>query len=79
MIRKFKLLIKELAHDGTIIIFATHILPLAQEVSTKIGIIINGKVQVEGTMEELKQRSGTVNLEDFYFEQVIAHEGTTKS
>ena len=77
--RKFKLLIKELADKGTIIIFATHILPLAQEVSTKIGIIINGKVQVEGTMEELKQRSGTVNLEDFYFEQVIAHEGTTKS
>ena len=77
--RKFKLLVKELAEKGTIIIFATHILPLAQEVSSKIGIIINGKVQVEGTMSELKKRTGTVNLEDFYFEQVIAHEGTAKS
>ncbi len=77
--RKFKLLIKELADKGTIIIFATHILPLAQDVSSKIGIIINGKVKVEGTMSELKKQSGTVNLEDFYFEQVIAHEGTAKS
>ena len=77
--RKFKLLLRKLADNGTIIIFATHILPLAQEVSSKIGIIINGKVQVEGTMEELKKRSGSVNLEDFYFEQVIAHEGTSKS
>ncbi len=77
--RKFKLLIKELAEAGTIIIFATHILPLAQEVSSKIGIIINGKVQVEGTMVELKKKSGSVNLEDFYFEQVMAHEGTAKS
>jgi len=77
--RKFKLLLRELAEKGTIIIFATHILPLAQEVSSKIGIIINGKVQVEGTMKELNKRSGTLNLEDFYFEQVIAHEGTSKS
>ncbi|MEN8223264.1 MAG: ABC transporter ATP-binding protein [Acidobacteriota bacterium] len=77
--RKFKLLLRELAGKGTIIIFATHILPLAQEVSSKIGIIINGKVQVEGTMEELKKRTGSVDLEDFYFEQVIAHEGTSKS
>ncbi len=77
--RKFKLLLKELADKGTIIIFATHILPLAQEVSSKIGIIINGKVVVEGTMEELKKRSGSLNLEDFYFEQVIAHEGASKS
>lgn len=77
--RKFKLLLRELAEKGTIIIFATHILPLAEEVSSKIGIIINGKVQVEGTMKELKKRSGTLNLENFYFEQVIAHEGTSKS
>ncbi len=77
--RKFKLLLRELAEKGTIIIFATHILPLAEEVSSKIGIIINGKLQVEGTMKELKKRSGTLNLEDFYFEQVIAHEGTSKS
>lgn len=74
--RKFKLLLKELAAKGTIIIFATHILPLAQDVSSRIGIIVNGKVQVEGTMKELKKRSGKVNLEDFYFEQVMAHEGT---
>ena len=77
--RKFKVLIKELSEKGTIIIFATHILPLAQEVSSKIGIIINGKVQVEGSMEELKKRSGAINLEDFYFEQVIEHEGIVKS
>lgn len=77
--RKFKVLLRELAAKGTIIIFATHILPLAQEVSTRIGIIIDGKVQVEGTMKELEKRSGKLNLEDFYFDQVMAHEGTAGS
>ncbi|MEN8154903.1 MAG: ATP-binding cassette domain-containing protein [Acidobacteriota bacterium] len=77
--RKFKILLKELAGKGTIIIFATHILPLAQEVSTKIGIIINGKIEVEGSMEELQKSSKGKNLEDFYFEKVMEHENSFKS
>ncbi len=76
--RKFKLKLKELASEGTIIIFATHILPLAQEVSTKIGIIIDGKVVSEGTMAELEKKSGSSNLEDYYFDQVMNHESADK-
>jgi len=74
--RKFKIYLKEVSQKGTIIIFATHILSLAQEVSHKIGIIINGKIVTEGSLEELLKKSAKNkgNLEDFYFNTVIAYE-----
>jgi ABC-2 type transport system ATP-binding protein len=72
--RKFKQLIKEIARKGTVILFATHILPLAQEVSSRIGIIIDGRIEVEGSLAELVRISDGENLEDFYFNTVMAHE-----
>ncbi len=72
--RKFKLLLKEQAKNGTTIIFATHILPLAQEVSSRIGIIIDGAIDIEGNPEKLEKISGEKNLEDFYFNRIMAYE-----
>mgnify|MGYP001766461612 CR=1 FL=1 len=42
--RKFKSILKEVSRGGTVVIFATHILSLAQEVSRRIGIILDGKI-----------------------------------
>lgn len=72
--RKFKILIKQLAKKGVAIIFATHILPLAQDVSTRIGIIINGKIDTDGDLDSLEKSSGSKDLEDFYFGRIMAHE-----
>lgn len=82
--RKFKKLIKEVSERGTVIIFATHILSLAQEVSHRIGIIVNGTIIAEGTLEELfrlapeNTATGTnqnhPNLEDLYFHTVMNYE-----
>jgi ABC-2 type transport system ATP-binding protein len=74
--RKFKKLLREVAAKGTVIIFATHILSLAQEVSRRIGIIVNGRIIAEGSMEELlKLAPGKEsNLEDIYFHTVMNHE-----
>jgi len=74
--RKFKLMIKEMAKKGTVIIFATHILSLAQEVSNRIGIIIDGKIDIDGDIKSLERSSGSRNLEDFYFERIMAHENS---
>jgi ABC-2 type transport system ATP-binding protein len=85
--RKFKNYLKKIAKEGTIVIFATHILSLAQEVSSRIGIILNGNIITEGSLEELlkvssKSKKSDKNanfspnssLEEFYFETVMNHE-----
>jgi len=72
--RKFKVLLREMAKTGMITVFATHILSLAQEISSRIGIIINGKIVVEGSIKELINLSNQESLEDFYFETVMKHD-----
>jgi ABC-2 type transport system ATP-binding protein len=72
--RKFKTLLKELSGKGTVTLFATHILSLAQEVSDRIGILIGGRIIREGSVADLLKISGGQNLEDFYFQTVMEHE-----
>lgn len=72
--RKFKILLKEFSDKGTITLFATHILSLAQEVSHRIGILVNGKIIREGSVAELLKISQGQTLEDFYFHTVMEHE-----
>lgn len=72
--RKFKNYLKEISRGGTVVLFATHILPLAQEVSSRIGILINGTIAAEGNLDKLLQMSSDRNLEDFYFNTVMKYE-----
>jgi ABC-2 type transport system ATP-binding protein len=72
--RKFKELLKRIASDGTIAIVATHILSLAREISTRIGIIIKGRIRVEGSISELIGRATDEKLEDFYFDTVMKYD-----
>lgn len=72
--RKFKNYLKEISRGGTVVLFATHILPLAQEVSSRIGVIINGTIAAEGSLDKLLQMSSNRNLEDFYFNTVMKYE-----
>jgi len=72
--RKFKVLLKEFSDKGTITLFATHILSLAQEVSDRIGILIGGQIVSEGSLAELLKVTQGQNLEDFYFHTIMAHE-----
>jgi ABC-2 type transport system ATP-binding protein len=65
--RKFKLLLQERAAAGMAILFATHILPLAQQICSHIGILVDGRIAAEGTVAELAARAGGGTLEDFYF------------
>lgn len=76
--RKFINLLKEISNKGTISLFATHILSLAQEISTRIGIIIEGKIRVEGSLSELINLSKKENLEDFYFKTVMEYDHSHK-
>ena len=72
--RKFKLYLGDVARKGTAILFATHILTLAQEVCRRIGIIVDGRVIVQGGLEEMMSLAGQSTLEEFYFQTVLHHE-----
>ena len=76
--RKFKKLLTETVKSGTICIFATHILSLAQEVSSRIGIIIDGKIRAEGSVNDLISGTAENNLEEFYFKTVLEHDHSSE-
>jgi ABC-2 type transport system ATP-binding protein len=72
--KKFKIYLREIASQGTAILFATHILTLAQEVCRRIGIIIDGRIIVQGDLAQLMALAGQVSLEEFYFQTVLHYE-----
>lgn len=43
---------------GGAVLFSTHIMEVAEHICTRIGIIYQGKVIAEGTLEQLKSRTG---------------------
>jgi len=49
-------IITRLAASGATIILCTHILPDVERVANKVGILSNGMMAVEGTIQEVKQR-----------------------
>lgn len=55
----------ELKKEGKTIILSTHIFSLVEKICDRVGIIIDGKMAVYGTLEEVK--SG-LDLEDRFFE-----------
>ncbi len=54
--------------EGKSIIFSTHVLPLAEMICDRLGLIHEGKIIAEGTVEELKDMSSQSNIEDVFLE-----------
>jgi ABC-2 type transport system ATP-binding protein len=54
---------------GGAVLFSTHVMEVAEHVCTRIGIIYQGKVIAEGTLEQLKSKFGGVSetLEEVFF------------
>jgi ABC-2 type transport system ATP-binding protein len=54
--------------SGGAVLFSTHIMEVAERICTRIGIIYQGKVLAEGTLEELRKMAGgkDASLEDVF-------------
>jgi len=64
--------------QGGSILFSTHVMDLAQQLCTRIGIINNGTIITEGTFEELQEKSNsTKSLEQLFLELTNQSEITT--
>ncbi|MBX9760711.1 MAG: ABC transporter ATP-binding protein [Beijerinckiaceae bacterium] len=76
MARQVKDLLVARVRDGASIVLTTHILEVAERLADRIGIIHNGKLIAEGTLEDLRRRTGAARstLEDVFLELTRAAE-----
>lgn len=74
--RIVKELLKSRARQGTGIFLSTHSMEIAEELCDRIGIIVHGQMQAEGTMADLRGRAtkDKDNLEDIFLELTGASE-----
>ncbi len=70
--RLVKDVLVERVRDGATVIMTTHILEVAERMAERIGVISNGRLIAEGTLEELRKRAGKGDhsLEDIFLDLV---------
>ena len=68
-------IIEKLKQDGKTIIFSTHILGDVEKVCDRVGILVNGKIQVEGNIQDILNKYSEnvfkVYVNESDFEKVI--------
>lgn len=62
--------IKQCRDRGKTVIFSSHIMSEVERLCDRIGIIHNGKLLVDGTVEELRSQTGLQELEDIFVHYV---------
>jgi ABC-2 type transport system ATP-binding protein len=66
--RQIKDLLQDMTRHGMTVLFTTHILEVAERLATRIGLIQQGRLIAEGTLESLQQHYGLQgrSLEDVF-------------
>lgn len=59
--------LRELKKEGKLVIISTHIMSEAEKLCDRIGIIIQGKKVMEGTLTEILTQTSAGDLEDAFF------------
>jgi ABC-2 type transport system ATP-binding protein len=79
--RQVKNLLLDRAKDGCTIILTTHVLEVAERLVDRIGIIQSGRLMADGTLDELRARSGRRDstLEDVFLDLVGEGEGMSET
>ena len=69
-------ILQDATRHGTTVFFSSHILEVVQRLSTIVGIINNGVLVAEGTLEELREKASGENkdatLEDIFLQVIGA-------
>ena len=62
--------IRDCRSRGKTVVFSTHVMSEAEKLADVIGIIDAGRIQSEGTLEELRRRTGQTDLESIFLASV---------
>ena len=74
--RQVKDVLAERVRQGATVIMTTHILEVAERMAERIGVIADGRLIAEGTLEELRRQSRTGgSLEDIFLD-LVAEQST---
>lgn len=65
--------IRECRDRGKTVIFSTHVMTEVEKLCDIVGIIQNGKLLAEGTIEQLRQRHGLNSMEEIFVKIVTPH------
>src|SRR5579863_9313523 len=65
--------IRECRDLGKTVIFSTHIMSEVEKLCDMVGIIQNGMLLAEGTLEQLRQRHGVNDMEEIFVKIVAPH------
>jgi len=65
--RKVTDYLRRLKDEGKTIIISTHIMTVAEKLCDEVGIIIDGEIVAEGTVQELLSYTGQKDLDDAFF------------
>ena len=63
----------ELKNEGHSIILSTHIFSVAEALCDRIGILVDGRIVAEGSVEELVALTNAKNFEDAFFKLYVEH------
>ena len=63
--------VEQLKAQGKCILFSTHIMREVEKLCDRVAIIAKGKIQAQGTLAELRERSGQEDLEELFFQLVV--------
>ena len=68
--RQVKRVLEGLTAQGVAVVMTTHILEVAERMADRIGIVAEGRLIAEGTLEELRSRAsaGGATLEDIFLD-----------
>ena len=64
--------IRDCRERGKTVIFSSHVMSEVQKLCDRIGIIHNGKLLAEGTLADLRDRTGQADLEEIFVHTVEA-------
>jgi ABC-2 type transport system ATP-binding protein len=66
--RQVKTVLRERVRAGSTVIMTTHILEVAERMADRIGVIANGRLIAQGTLDELRRQAGKggTSLEDTF-------------
>lgn len=71
--RAIRDVLRQLQQKGTTIFFSSHILEVVERLATRVGVIANGRLVADGTLEQLRQQAvagSESTLEDLFIEAV---------
>ena len=62
-------------NEGNTVFFSTHVLEVAEKLCTRIGVIDNGSLRAQGTLEELRSGEKGASLEELFLQLTEKDDG----